>query len=191
MSSDRNADAGAPAAGRGARRTSPRIGERSARDAGVSLVESSMALMLLALIVAWVASSIGSTGRAIADAHSQEQATQLALEGVEWARSVTWSELRLDPSTVPGDPNVHSLDRALVGANFDLASDEPLVEGGEDALIPPFYQETLDTTTFTVRSYVTDAGTGLRRVVVEVTWEVASSRRRYFASTMISELSAG
>jgi hypothetical protein len=147
--------------------------------------------MLMALIVAWVASSIGSTGRAIGEAHSQEQATQLALEGIEFARSLTWAELRMDPAAETGDPRVNGETRTLVGTLFDVEANEPLVEGGESAMIPPSYQETLDATDFTVRTYVTEADQALRRVIVDVTWTVGDSPRRHFASTMISELSAG
>jgi hypothetical protein len=121
----------------------------------------------------------------------QEQATQLALEGIEWARGVDWSQLSLDPAAETDDPNIDAVQRTLLGASFGLEADEPLVEGGESPLIPPVYQETLDGTPFTIRSYVTEAGYLLRRATVVVSWESEASSHRHVASTIISEVSAG
>lgn len=159
-------------------------------ESGVSIIEAAIAMALMALVAGWVASTIGSTGRVLGETRAQEQATQLALESIEWTRSLSWDELRMAPAATSIDPNVDHGARTLLGTRFGLDVDEPLVEGGEAALVPPTVQETLGNDTFTINTYVTEIDAGLRRVTVEVRWQIADSPRRHVAGTLISEVSA-
>lgn len=168
-----------------------RIGRLLRSGDGITIVESAIAVALMALIAAWAASTISGTGRALGESQAEEQATQLALEAIEWSRGLTWEQLTMSAGTESGDPNIDPYARTLVGYRFGIPTNEPLVEGGTDPLVPPLVEETLGTTAFQVRSYVTEAGAGLRRIAVEVTWEVAGSPRRHIAATLISEVSAG
>ncbi len=160
-------------------------------DAGFTLVEAAVAVFLVVILIVGLTQALVASLAAQAETRRQEQATVLAIEAIEYARSVPWVELGLDPDANPADPLVitsgpnHFLD----GSYVNLPTDELIVEfaGG---LISPMTTETLDGQTFVVKTYVTDVDTELRRVTAVAEWVTHSTTRRHQTSTLISEASA-
>jgi len=161
-------------------------------DAGFTLIEATVAMALVVVIFVGLMQSLTVSLRSARDNRMQQQATTLALEGIEFSRSLSWDELAMFPAAVVADPYVTS--GSLVGAEFDLGADEPLIDYTTEAsaLLPYHTVEVLDGTDFDVFAYVTDAGTGIRRVVVVVEWSTTEiARHAHHTSTLISEVSAG
>ena len=163
---------------------------RVRHDDGFTLVEVSVAVLVAAILLTSLTLMLGNTIRSVRDNRAQEQATVVALGEIEFARSVDWTELALDPIVAPLDPRLLSpLDRKLVGATIGLAGDEDLVEDAA-GLIPYQSTESFDNQNFTIYQYVTEVEPELRRVVVVVEWQNGTSSHEHFTSTLISEVSA-
>lgn len=146
--------------------------------------------MLVVVLFVGLTRSLTASLDSQAETRKQEQATVLALEGVEYARSLAWAELALDPPADAGDPMVvvAGSDHYLSATLARLPSNELIVEDVA-GLIVPFAQEVLDAQPFLVKTYVTEVEPTLRRVVVVVEWEERSALRRHQTSTLIAPAS--
>jgi type II secretory pathway pseudopilin PulG len=155
------------------------------------MVESIMAMFIVVILFVGVATTLQIAVRQQRELRLQQQAAALALEYVEFARSLTWEELALDDSPPTGTPHVSGSD--LEGAAFDLSGDEELVVDTANGLITAANVggETINGQVFDVYHYVTDADTGLRRVVVLIEWQSRNLSHDYFTTTLVSELGAG
>jgi hypothetical protein len=82
---------------------------------------------------------------------------------------------------------------SVTGAVFDLATNETLVIGpGADAVegvVDPVSVGgvVLGNQSFDVYRYITDSGTSVRRVIVEVRWESRGLDHRFWTTTQIAE----
>ena len=169
-----------------------RLLRRVRSDEGFSLIEATTAMVLVIIIFVGLMQSLAISLRSLRENRLQQQATVLALEGIEFARSLTWDELAMNPAHDPDDPNVSN--GKLDGKDWGFTGQEQLVEIDEvpGALNPYLTTEILDKTTFDTYSYVTDAGGGLRRVMVVVEWNSGGNAdHQHATSTLISEVSAG
>ncbi len=162
-----------------------------ARDQGFTLIEAAVAIVIAVILFVGLTQTLVTSFRHLKENRLAQQSTQIALEGVEFARSVLFAELAITPAAPGSDPNVLTGNR-LDGSNFGLAADEDLVDVSTEAsaLIPYTYTETLDGVTFTVYNYVTEVQTSLRRVVVYVAWTANGNQRSHFTTTLISEVSS-
>ena len=155
------------------------------------MVESIMALFLVVILFVGVATTLQLAIRQQREVRNQQQAAALALEYIEFARSLPWDEVALDGTPPVGTPNVSG--SFVLGAPFNLAGDEALVidasNGGLTA--SNVGAEVINAQTYDVYTYVSDSGTDLRRVIVYVQWASRTLTHDYFTTTQISELGAG
>lgn len=157
------------------------------RDEGFSLVEAVMASFIVVLLFAGFGKSMSVAFSGSHDNAVAQEATALAVEQLEFVRSLAWDEIGM--SFVPQSaPLIDATSGIILAAEANLDEDEPLYVR-EDGLVYPEATETVDGTAYTVRRYVSTTSSGLRRVVVLVTWEVDGVVSSYRASTMISEVS--
>ena len=166
-------------------------------DRGFTLVEALVAMLIVAILIVGVGASLGAGFRHARENRAQQQATALSIEGVEFARSLEWDELAINPKVADGDPllKIVGTDRLLDASLTNLAADEELIEmtganAVPGALLTFEHTETLDGITYTVHHYVTDAGTDLRRVVVAVEWTSSGASHRQMSSTLVSEVAS-
>lgn len=159
---------------------------RSSRapDAGFTLVEVLVALVIVVLLFIGLTSSLGVALRNVRHTRLAQQATALAQEGVEFSRSLEWSELAMIPDNYSSDPRVSG--SSFVGSSIGLGSNEPLVES-TSGLIPVYTVQVLDDQSFTISHYVTQITSSLRRVIVFVEWSTASTTQSHFSTTEIAE----
>jgi type II secretory pathway pseudopilin PulG len=156
-------------------------------DAGFTLIEALVASIIAVIILAAFAGSMMSAFRGARLTHASQSATAVGVEHLEFARSLSWEELAM--TFVPAEsPHTGSGGTVLVAEEGGLTADEPLVVSGSGA-IAPLLEEGVDTTDYTVWQYVTDAGDGLRRVVVIITWEHGDATFSHRAATLIAEVS--
>ena len=168
----------------------------SAED-GFTIVEAVVALVIVAVLFFGVATSLGVALRHQREVRLQQQAAALAVEHVEFARSVQWAQLELSVGPGTGGPYHDTVE--IDAAAFGLATNEDLVidETGSDGYVgyidpSDSLPEMIDGQEFDVFRYVTDAGPSLRRVLVLVQWEVAAgSDREHLLTTVVSEVGAG
>lgn len=164
---------------------------RADGESGFTMVESIMALFLVVILFVGVATTLQLAIRNQRDVRNQQQGAALALEYVEFARSLSWAELALDADPPTTMPNISGSD--VVGAAFNLPADEPLVVDTTDGQVTASNvgSDVINGQTFDVYMYVSDIDTGLRRVIVLVQWQSRNLDHEYFTTTQISELGAG
>ncbi len=152
-------------------------------ERGFTIVEGLVALVLAVILFVALGASLNASFRSGREARIQEQATQLSIEGVETARSMTWDEVAM--STVEaGDPRVAGSN--LKASAADLPGNEALVIDASAGLIDPRRIETLDGQEFVVWQYVTEVDADLRRVVVIVNWSAGGTEREHHTSSLFS-----
>lgn len=163
------------------------------RDRGSTLVEAAAAMMIAVIILLGLAATMAGGLRHLQENRLQQQATQLAVERLEFARSLTFAQVGVDPAVPDTDPRIVSNPRSLRGSAFGLPGNEDLIEknyGNPDAAVPYLYIQTLEGAVFTTRSYVSRTEPGLRRVIVCVSWDTGrGGTREVVMSTSISEVS--
>ena len=170
------------------------MNRRFAEDAGFTVVESLMAIVIVAIIFISLTTGLQLAIRHQGDQRTRQQAGTIALEEIEAARAIAWDALELSSTPPAGTPHTDGV--AVFGTDFDLATDETLVIGpGADAVAGALDPAsvgalTLDNQTFDIYRYVTDSGTDVRRIIVEVQWESRGVVRSFWTTTQISEVGA-
>jgi Flp pilus assembly pilin Flp len=156
-------------------------------DAGFTLIEALVASLIAVVIVAAFTGAMAAAFRGARLTHASQSATALGVEHLEFARSLSWEEIAM--TYVPAEsPHTGSGGTVLVAEQGGLTTNEVLVVS-ETGAITPLIAEGVDTTDYTVWQYVTDAGTGLRRVVVIITWAHGDATFSHRAATLIAEVS--
>ncbi len=164
-------------------------GRPSTGDGGFTLVELLVSMFIVVLLFMAFGRALGGALQTSRDNRLAQEATGIAAEYVELARGLAWSELAMS-SIDPTAPLLGGGGSALDAKELGVAADEPLVYT-VDGVLSPKVVETVDGTPFTVWAYVAESGE-LRRVVVEVEWELEDQSERSFrTSTLVSELTAG
>jgi type II secretory pathway pseudopilin PulG len=176
---------------------SPR--RRLAGEGGFTLIEASVAMLLVALIFTALSAGLIGGLRATRDARLYQQATAHGEEAVESSRDLQYDTLVMQTSDLAGDP------RIVAGPKFDPDQSGPLVaepivtsaSGG--SIVPHITTELVNNTTFTTSRYVTwvdDAVQGgpaqsYKRMVVMVEWQVGGRTNSYVTSSFIAEARRG
>lgn len=163
------------------------VASRDAHDDGFTLIEALVAALVAVVILVAFAGAMTSAMRASRLTHSDQSATAIATEHLEFARSLEWEELAMTSVHVDA-PHVDASGTVLVGAEVGLAGNEALVVSASGGMAP-LIEEGVDTNLFTVWRYVTEVDNGLRRVVVEVTWQIGEATYTHQATTLIAEVS--
>lgn len=166
-----------------AHRRAPR---RTHPDDGFTLIESLVAMMVLLVLFLAFASAMGAAFNSARINRTTQAATAVAVEHLEHARSLGWDALAMS-SIDPAAPLIDAEQEVLLAALARLENDEPLV-ASTDGDIPPVSAESVDEISYTVWAYVSEAGTGLRRVTVYVTWTAGATPLTHRASTLVSEV---
>lgn len=152
------------------------------REEAFTLIEAAVAMVVATIIFVLLGGALGASLNASREARIQQEATSLANQYAELARSVAWSELAMD-AVETGDPRV-SGGQLLASAAETPANETLFVDSL--GLIDARFTETIDTTDFTVWQYVTSITPDLRRVVVFVDWEGRRTARSHHVSVVVS-----
>jgi prepilin-type N-terminal cleavage/methylation domain-containing protein len=161
---------------------------KPARRDGFTLVELLVAMFIVVVLFLGFGRALAGALQTSRDNRLAQEATGIATQYVELARSLAWVELGLSSIDATA-PLVAVSGVDLDGAAVGLEADEPLVYT-VDGLVAPRVVEVVDETPFTVWSYVSEYG-DLRRVVVEVAWSNDAGARTFRTSTLVSEVTAG
>jgi len=163
-------------------------------ERGFTIVEASIAMLIVAMTFTALSAGLISGLRATRDARLFQQATSMGEEAIEAARDLSYDTLVMQTSDLAGDPRIES------GPEFDpdqsgVLVSEPIVtstSGG--AIVPHITTEVVVNTTFTTSRYVTwvdDAIQGgsaqsYKRMVVIIEWDVGGDTNSYVTSSFIA-----
>lgn len=165
-----------------------------AAEGGFTIIEASVAMLLVALMFTALSAGLMGGLRATRDARLYQQATSHGEEAVELARDLPYDSLVMQTSDLAGDPRIQA------GPKFDPDQSGPLVaepivassSGG--SIVPHINTEDIGNTTFTTSRYVTwvdDTTQGgplqsYKRMVVMIEWQVGGRTNSYVTSSFIA-----
>jgi hypothetical protein len=155
------------------------LGESDGRDAGFSLIEQVIAMLVIVTVLLGLLSTLGATAKGVVTGRQRTIAVSLSKQVIEKLQGAAYSDVATNQATLVADPLV-------VGAMPDLMfGGERLVLGGPTAAP---YQTLVAAvgTTFSLRTFVTavsSGGAGYRRTTVIVTWpSIAPAHTLRFSS---------
>lgn len=152
-------------------------------DEGFSLVEALVAIMLAALASAGVASALGTVNREGSRSRSTGVSTSIARAELEKVRVRGYPLLSHTADSLAGDA-------AVEGGNFDPDGSGPLpteaIVYASTGIATPMTTTAQGNITYTVRRYVTSAGTGVRRLTVTVAWTEMGQPRTSSLSSLVA-----
>jgi type II secretory pathway pseudopilin PulG len=169
---------------------------RLAEEGGFTIIEASIAMLVVALMFTALSAGLISGLRATRDARLYQQATSIGEEAVEAARDLPYDTLVMTTSDLLSDPRIQSgppMKFDPDGSGPLLA--EPVVASSSGGSIDPHIStETVVNTTFTKSRYVTwvdDAVQGgpvqsYKRMVVIIQWQIGSKTNSYVTSSFIA-----
>lgn len=156
-------------------------------EAGFTLVEAIIGVFLLAVLFTMLGQVLATNMRVNTNSRAQQQASTLGIDALEGARDLSWAELAM-ANTEPGDPRIAS--GQLLAVAVGLEGNEAVVVNAADGLMAPVTTEILEGEEFTVRRYVTEVDTGLRRALVVVQWKMGDTVHEHQVSVLLSDVRA-
>ena len=162
---------------------------RLRREEGFSLLELTVALMLAVVFMVAVAGTLRGALAASRSNRFRQEATAMAMESFEHARSLGWDFLAMDEID-PQAPMIDPETGVLLYYESGLASNEDLLVCATGQLAPKTVM-TVEDITYTTWTYVTKVNASLRRVVVLVMWETEGEAFTHRSDSVISVVSAG
>lgn len=178
--------------GRQIRRRS--IRRQVATESGFTIIEASIAMLVVALMFTALSAGLISGLRATRDARLYQQATSHGEEAVEAARDLPYDTLVMHTSDLAGDPRIESGPRFDPDESGPLASEPIVASASGGSIVPHITTEVVGNTTFTTSRYVTwvdDTVQGgpaqsYKRMVVIIEWQMGNRTNSYTTSSFIA-----
>lgn len=157
---------------------------RGTSDDGFALVEALVSIMLVGLIATGMATTLASSDKGNQTSRTTDAAVSFARARMEETRKIGYAtiahltgSLLVDPAVVAGrfDPD---------GVSGPLAS-EPVLQTATGTVQNSVNWSLLGTI-YTAKTYVTDAGTALKRITIIVTWMQGGQPRTTSVSTLLA-----
>ncbi len=162
-------------------RAAPRAGGRDVgsgrgeREAGFSLIETTMALGIIFVVILGLMASLDTGVRGLLTGRQRSGASALAKEIIEQARSVPFAEVGHDiegDATLGDDPSVEGTFPDYTYHPEGVSNAEQLVASVDAHFNPHSWQEERDGTTYSINVYVTWlenlVGDDYKRLTVEI-----------------------
>ena len=171
---------------------------RVAEEGGFTIIEASIAMLVVALMFTALSAGLISGLRATRDARLFQQATSMGEEAIEAARDLPYDTLVMETSDLSGDPRIEA---GATGPEFDpdgsapdLEAEPVVASASGGSIVPHITTETVVNTTFTKSRYVTwvdDALQGgpaqsYKRMVVIIEWQMGNRTNSYVTSAFIA-----
>ena len=151
---------------RAVQRRAVNCGASERGDAGFSLIEQIIAMLVIVTVLLGLLSTLGATAKGVVTGRQRTIAVSLSKQVIETLQGAAYSDVAMNQATLVADPLV-------VGAMPDLMfGGERLILGGPTAA-PYLTTTTAVGTTFSLRTFVTavaSGGAGYRRTTVIVEW---------------------
>jgi type II secretory pathway pseudopilin PulG len=160
-----------------------RVRRRLCFERGSSLLEAIVAITVGSLVIVAIARGLVGAMHGGRSARTTTQATALARAALESGRALGWPALAHATGATAADPRVS-------GGSFDpdgagALPPEEVVESDDGGLVPYVSNTSAGATTYTVTTYVTDAGDSVRRVTSLVEWKEEGRSRDVTLSTLV------
>jgi type II secretory pathway pseudopilin PulG len=173
---------------------------RRRSDEGFTLVETVVALMVAALMFSALAATLVQTARASLTARQNQQAIDIANDGIEMVRNLNFAAIAMDPTgaDLAGDSRI-----SKVGLTYYFDPDgtgtykEPIYSVTGAGVVPHVRTATHNGTSYAVKTYVTTPSDSLvnvngdRRVTVIVDWTTNGRTRSRVTSTIVADTRRG
>ncbi|MEP7114257.1 MAG: hypothetical protein ABI862_13410, partial [Ilumatobacteraceae bacterium] len=143
-------------------------------DAGFNLIEQIIAMVVIVIVLLGLLSTIGATTRGVVTGRQRTIAVSLAKQVIERLQGADYADVATGTGV--------TADMMLVGGKFES---EDLVVGATD----PYraYPDAVGTT-FSLRTFVTTAPAGYRRVTVIIDWPAISPNHSMRFSSLVYPL---
>lgn len=161
--------------------------DRVSRDDGFTLIEVSVAAVLVVVFALAAATSFGTAFGISRGNILSQQASSVVSQELEYVRTLSWTELAMS-SVDTSAPMLNSTGTTLLGSKAGFSGDEVLVVFDGIGLVTPYRTYYVDGTEYEVWRYMTHSPGGLRRFVVLVTWLDETSFGSLLSSTLITEV---
>ncbi len=166
-----------------------RSGPRASSEAGFTLIEVSVAAILVVLFSLAFASSFSAAFGASRGNMLRQQATAIVNEELEYARALSWPETAMT-YVYTSAPMLNFSSDSLDGTEVGFAGYEVLAVLPSTGAVAPLRTYSVDGTGYTVWRYVTHSASGMRRVVVLAEWSDEGASETLLGATLVSEVSA-
>ena len=159
-------------------------------DDGFTLIEVTVAAILVVVFSLAVASSLSTAMGASRINLVRQQATAILTEELEYARALVWPEAAMTFVSTAA-PLLNSTSDSLDGTEVGFDGFEVLAVLPDTGIVTPLRTYSVDRQDYTVWRYVTHSTGGLRRFVVSVNWaDEKGTSSEMLGSTFISEITA-
>ena len=163
-------------------------------DGGFTIIEASIAMLVVAMMFTALSAGLISGLRATRDARLFQQATSMGQEAVEAARDLSYDALVMQTSDLAGDPRIGPGPKFDPDGSGSLVAEPIVTSSSGGSIVPHITTETVVNTTFTKSRYVTwvdDTMQGgpaqsYKRMVVIIEWPVGNQTNRYVTSSFIA-----
>lgn len=167
---------------------------RVAEEGGFTIIEASIAMLVVALMFTALSAGLISGLRATRDARLYQQATSLGEEAVEAARDLPYDILVMQTSDLTGDPRIEAGPKFDPDQSGSLVAEPVVASSSGAAIVPHISTETVGNTTFTTSRYVTwvddtiqgGPAQSYKRMVVIIEWQMGNRTNSYTTSSFIA-----
>jgi type II secretory pathway pseudopilin PulG len=161
------------------------VNGRSKRaDAGFSLIEQIIAMVVIVGVLLGLLSTLGATARGVTTGRQRTIAVSLSKQVIEKLQGAAYSDVAMNQATLTADALV-------LGVTPNLRFDGELLVLGGPTAAPYRTLTTAVGTTFSLRTFVTGvaaAGAGYRRTTVIVDWPSVSPTHTLRLSSLVFPL---
>jgi prepilin-type N-terminal cleavage/methylation domain-containing protein len=167
-------------------------------DSGFSLIESVVALAIASVVFTALAAAMISSLKATVYARQVQQASDVVQQSMEQLRASGFDALAMRTSDLVVNDPLPLAACTCFDPTHDVASGastEPLVVGSSGSLSPHVATVTVNSTVYTLRSYVTrpadSTGVSYKRITVVGTWGSLGQAHMRLLSSLVSNARSG
>lgn len=161
---------------------------------GFTIIEASVAMLLVALMFTALSAGLIGGLRATRDARLFQQATSMGEEAVEAARDLQYDTLVMQTPDLAGDPRIQSGPKFDPDQSGSLVAEPIVASSSGGSIVPHITTEVVGNTTFTTSRYVTWVDNAIqggpaqsyKRMVVIIEWQIGNQTNRYVTSSFIA-----
>jgi prepilin-type N-terminal cleavage/methylation domain-containing protein len=167
-------------------------------DGGFSLIESVVALAIASVVFTALAAAMISSLKATVYARQAQQASDVVQQSMEQLRAMGFDALVMRSTDLGVNDPLPLAACTCFDPTHDVASGaatEPLVVGSSGSVSPHEATVTVNSTVYTLRSYVTrpadSTGVGYKRITVVGTWSSLGQAHMRLLSSLVSNARSG
>jgi hypothetical protein len=166
----------------------PYLRMRAKADDGFTVIEVAMAGLLAVIVIVGLTVSTAAALRQARENRFQQTATAVVLDEMEAVRALDWAQLAMTevddsaPLLTADGTHVDATEAGLVGPESLMVDEHGVLE--------PYTVRMVEGVEYTVWRYVSVIDYQSRRVILEVTWQIAEVSHHQLTSTLVTRATA-